>query len=95
MSTKWRLIKVGVQMQEGYQAPTSAIVAKNCESAIDAFQSYVEWLFCEQEIEWQDDISAYIPHEGTTYEYLEDVEISEEEAQTLIRLMDVPRSGDW
>lgn len=95
MSANWRFIKVGVQMQEGYQAPTSAIVAKNCESAINAFQAYVEWLFCEHEIKWLDDRSAYIPHEGTTYECLDDLEISEEEAQTLIHLMDVPSSGDW
>jgi len=76
-------------MQEGYAAPESAILAEDCESAITAFQSFVEWLFSAHEIKWLDECSAYIPHEGSTYELLADEEISANDAEVLIKHMDL------
>lgn len=91
--TNWRLIKFGVQTAEGFETPSSAILVEDCESALDEFQSYVQWLYSDQEIKWLDDRSAFICHEGTTYHYLDSLELDGDQANTLIKLMDVPSKG--
>lgn len=92
-TTNWRLIKFGVQTAEGYAVPDSAILVQDCESALDEFQSYIEWLYGEHDIKWLDDRSVFIPHEGTTYHYYDSLELDGDQANTLIKLMDVPSKG--